>query len=287
MGAEGDPLLLAGAAQALLAPPRVGAPVGADVELVGAALARQRQGLWRPDRRGERRGARRPAQRLAEVAQRLEQEGDPVGGGEARPEQRLVEDEERHRALRLRRRRQGRVVAHPQVAVEEDDRGAHFPMVKGWRNARREGTRARANASTAISASCCRSCASPCPASRSSSPSCSPFPFQQNFTKINGFEKDVYFFTLLCTALSAILLDRAVLLPPRHLPPAAEARADPPRQPLHDRRPHLPRPGDDRRDRADHRRALRRRRHRDHRASARSAPSSPSGTCCRCGGGSV
>jgi len=31
-------------------------------------------------------------------------------------------------------------------------------------------------------------------------------PFQQNFTTINGFEKDVYFFTLLCTALSAILL---------------------------------------------------------------------------------
>ncbi|HWA53347.1 MAG TPA: DUF6328 family protein [Solirubrobacterales bacterium] len=31
-------------------------------------------------------------------------------------------------------------------------------------------------------------------------------PFQQNFTKIDGFEKGVYFFTLLCTALSAILL---------------------------------------------------------------------------------
>jgi hypothetical protein len=30
-------------------------------------------------------------------------------------------------------------------------------------------------------------------------------PFQQNFTKINAFEKDVYFFTLLCTAISAIL----------------------------------------------------------------------------------
>jgi hypothetical protein len=30
-------------------------------------------------------------------------------------------------------------------------------------------------------------------------------PFQQNFTKIDGFEKGVYFFTLLCTALSAIL----------------------------------------------------------------------------------
>jgi hypothetical protein len=31
-------------------------------------------------------------------------------------------------------------------------------------------------------------------------------PFQQHFTEINGFEKGVYFFTLLCTALSAILL---------------------------------------------------------------------------------
>jgi hypothetical protein len=31
-------------------------------------------------------------------------------------------------------------------------------------------------------------------------------PFQQNFTKIDGFEKGVYFFTLLCTAASAILL---------------------------------------------------------------------------------
>ena len=30
-------------------------------------------------------------------------------------------------------------------------------------------------------------------------------PFQQNFTKIDGFEKGVYFFTLLCTALSATL----------------------------------------------------------------------------------
>lgn len=31
-------------------------------------------------------------------------------------------------------------------------------------------------------------------------------PFQQNFTKIDGFEKGVYYATLLCTALSAILL---------------------------------------------------------------------------------
>jgi hypothetical protein len=31
-------------------------------------------------------------------------------------------------------------------------------------------------------------------------------PFQQNFTKISSFEKDVYFATLLCTAISAALL---------------------------------------------------------------------------------
>jgi len=31
-------------------------------------------------------------------------------------------------------------------------------------------------------------------------------PFQQNFTTIDGFEKGVYFATLLCTAMSAILL---------------------------------------------------------------------------------
>ncbi|HWP32946.1 MAG TPA: DUF6328 family protein [Solirubrobacterales bacterium] len=31
-------------------------------------------------------------------------------------------------------------------------------------------------------------------------------PFQQNFTKINGFQRDVYFAILLCTAMSAILL---------------------------------------------------------------------------------
>lgn len=31
-------------------------------------------------------------------------------------------------------------------------------------------------------------------------------PFQQNFTSINAFQKDVYFATLICTAISAILL---------------------------------------------------------------------------------
>jgi hypothetical protein len=31
-------------------------------------------------------------------------------------------------------------------------------------------------------------------------------PFQQNFTKIDDFQRDVYFTTLICTAISAILL---------------------------------------------------------------------------------
>ena len=31
-------------------------------------------------------------------------------------------------------------------------------------------------------------------------------PFQQNFTKINNFQRDVYFATLICTAISAVLL---------------------------------------------------------------------------------
>src|SRR5215218_8295754 len=31
-------------------------------------------------------------------------------------------------------------------------------------------------------------------------------PFQQNFTKITGFQKGAYFATLICTAISAILL---------------------------------------------------------------------------------
>lgn len=31
-------------------------------------------------------------------------------------------------------------------------------------------------------------------------------PFQQNFTKIDSFQRDVYFATLICTAISAVLL---------------------------------------------------------------------------------
>ena len=73
-------------------------------------------------------------------------------------------------------------------------------------NGRRDGTRARPNGSIAISASCCRSCGWRCPGVQVLFAFLLAVPFQQNFTKITQFEKDVYFATLLLTAISAILL---------------------------------------------------------------------------------
>ena len=74
----------------------------------------------------------------------------------------------------------------------------------GERPSGREET--EANASTATSASCCRSCGWRCPASRSSSPSCWRSRSSRTSPKITEFQKDVYFATLLLTALSAALL---------------------------------------------------------------------------------
>ena len=50
------------------------------------------------------------------------------GAAKRDPSSALVEDEERHRALGPRGRRQGRVVVDPEVAVEEDDGGLHFAL---------------------------------------------------------------------------------------------------------------------------------------------------------------
>ena len=64
-------------------------------------------------------------QRVAQIPQRLAEEGEPVGSAEA-VEDGLVEDEERQHALGLfRRGGERRVVVDSQVAREEDDRGAH------------------------------------------------------------------------------------------------------------------------------------------------------------------
>jgi hypothetical protein len=98
------------------------------------------------------------------------------------------------------------VVAHPQVAVEEDDRGAHFPYGDGMEERpsgrdESETERLDRNLSELL-----QELRVALPGVQVLFAFLLAVPFQQNFTKINGFEKDVYFFTLLCTALSAILL---------------------------------------------------------------------------------
>jgi hypothetical protein len=145
-------------------------------------------------------------QRFVEVAQRLAHEGDPVGGGKARVEQLAVEHEQRHGSLRLGRRRKRRVVVQPQVAVEEDDRGAHFAYgedVTDRPSGRDESEDARLD----------RNLSELLQELRVALPGVQVLfafllavPFQQNFTKITAFEKDVYFATLLCTATSAAFL---------------------------------------------------------------------------------
>ena len=66
------------------------------------------------------------AQRAIQVAQGLEHERHAIGCAEA-AEHRVVEDEERHDPLGGScGRRQGGLVAHAQVAREEDDGGAHL-----------------------------------------------------------------------------------------------------------------------------------------------------------------
>src|SRR3954451_5219604 len=126
MGPEGDPLVSAGLAQALLAPSRVGAPVGAHVQLRSSACARDRDRLADRVTSPEEEAPTGLPQGAVEVAQRLVQKGDAIGRGEARAEQLVVEDEQRHGPLRLRGRGKGRVVAHPQIAVEENYGGAHL-----------------------------------------------------------------------------------------------------------------------------------------------------------------
>ncbi len=144
--------------------------------------------------------------------------------------------------------------------------GRVHAMVERWATSSgraddpRGGTRPRPNASTATSASCCRSCGWRCPASRCSSPSCSRCPFQQNFTEITSFQEEVYFATLLCTAISAVLLISPSAYHRMTFRFQQKRRAGLLLEPAGDRRADLPGAGDDRGDHADHRRPLRHRR---------------------------
>lgn len=206
MRAEGDALLVTCPPQALLAPLRVGAPVGADVKLCGAAVVRCRQ------RRGDRVAAAQvqaPAgapQRGIEVPQGLEQEGDAVGSGESRAEQSFVEDEKRNDSSCLCRCGKRRVVADAKVAVEENDgcaRLAYGGRVTDRQSGREESESERLD----------RNLSELLQELRVALPGVQVLfafllavPFQQNFTEITAFEKNVYFVTLLCTAISTALL---------------------------------------------------------------------------------
>ncbi len=83
-------------------------------------------------------------------------------------------------------------------------------------------------------------------------------PFQQGFEKITPFQKDVYFGTLICTAISAVMLISPSAYHRLTFRYQQKRRPRLLRQPLLDRRPRLPGAGDDRGDHADHRRPLRR-----------------------------
>ncbi len=122
---ETDPLSLAGSDQPALAAAGQAAVVGAGVDLGRAGL------LGHADRLADRiaaaheEGGAKTPQRIAEVAQRVQHEGEAVGAGEAAAEDRLVEDEQRYHSIGARRRPQRRVIVHPEVAVEEKQRNRH------------------------------------------------------------------------------------------------------------------------------------------------------------------
>ena len=174
---------------------------------------------------------------------------------------------------RSRLKRMTAVFTSPMVTTRWTDR----PLRKG----RDRG----ANASTATSASCCRSCASPSPGVQVLFAFLLAVPFQQNFTKISALREERLLRDAAPDGDLGGAADRALGLPPAHLPLPAEAPPRLPLQPLRDRRHRHPGAGDDLRDHADHRRPLRRRR--DGRTGASPCRCSRcSGACCRCGGGS-
>ena len=69
----------------------------------------------------------------AEVGQAVDEERGPVGHGEARGQDALVDHEQRHHGVGpARRLGQRRVVVDAEVAVEEDDDGSHRRGSSGW-----------------------------------------------------------------------------------------------------------------------------------------------------------
>jgi hypothetical protein len=122
-----------------------------------------------------------------------------------RAQQDLVEHEQRHSSLGLPCRRQCRVVADPQVAIEEDDGRAHVPYYGEGMQERPSGRdESEAERLDRNLGELLQELRVALPGVQVLFAFLLAVPFQRNFTEIDGFEKGVYFATLLCTALSAI-----------------------------------------------------------------------------------
>jgi hypothetical protein len=107
-----------------------GAHVAAQVDRRRAGLGGHRHRLGHGVAPAHDEVAAAVAQGRPQIGQRLDQEADPVGGAVVAVEDLGVDDEQRHhRRRRAARLGQGRVVAHPQVAGEQDDHRVHaYPL---------------------------------------------------------------------------------------------------------------------------------------------------------------
>ena len=154
------------------------------------------------------------------------------------------------------------------AGVRATARSGHETSADGPTTTVARGVRA-ASGSTASSTSSSRSCASRCPACRCCSRSSLAVPFQQRFTAVTEFQKDVYFVTLLAAAAASALFIAPDRVPPAAVRARATSRASSRIEQARPRRARRAGGRDERRGAARHRRALRRRHRRDDRRAQR------------------
>jgi len=124
-GPQLDSLLLASSAQPTLARPRVGADVVAQKDGGRTSLRRDRERLLDDVSSSERERAPARGERGAQIAERVEEERDPVGHAEAL-EHDWIEHEQRHDLVGLASGgRERRLVVEAEVTREEDDGSGH------------------------------------------------------------------------------------------------------------------------------------------------------------------
>ena len=126
-----DPLPLACLAKPSLAIASEGAVVVAEVDHLGAGVLGDGNRLFDGIAATNEQASTAIAQRSVEVAQRIDQKREPVRCGEARGEDRVVEDEQRNDLLAARSRGERGIVVDAQVPVEEEDRCLHTREASG------------------------------------------------------------------------------------------------------------------------------------------------------------